>query len=125
MDLSYYFLIILGLAFLDNTLTHYQFFISQIKGTFNLKLEANPIARIIIGNNPNEYSFLRLSFYQISIIMLFLYADYYVYGSDMFSYGFFIGIFLIVNFYHITNIKIYKKNWNNILYWERAKDVIR
>jgi hypothetical protein len=111
--IDYNFLGIVLLSLLDNTLTHYQFFVLKLKGYYNPKLERNPIARFIIAGNPGPFSLIKLFIFAYSV----LYIIFRLAPVDIFYQGAVFGLFFAVNMYHSMNIHVYKLNWNNKKYW--------
>ena len=116
--INYNFLGIIILALCDNLLTHYQFFILKLKGYFNPKMERNPIARLLIGNNANGFSFIRLFIYQFTLMYIF----FLIFHNDLFYAGGVTGMFIMINMYHLMNIRVYKLNWDNSKYWKTLKN---
>jgi len=105
---------IVPLIFLDNVLTHYQFFLLA-KKRFDKpqRLEVNPIARLFMKNGASPMSFICLAGMQY-VVVFTLFA---IYSYAGWALGVIFGMFVTVNVYHYSNIRTYKVNWDNAKYW--------
>lgn len=107
-------IMLLLLSISDVSLTYLYFFMMNKKGCFILKEEKSLFFRLLLSRGFNEYIFL---FGLCIPLLVFIFINYF------FSYlvPYFIGVLFMINIYHINNIMIIHKFWNNNKYWKAYK----
>ena len=100
-------LIILLLYVLDITLTHYQFYVLKKYGILNMKFERNIIPRLFLRNNPSPLNYLVMCFVLCPSLIGFL---IFVSMIDVMPIYAVLGMILMVNIYHVENLRILKAN---------------
>jgi len=100
---------------MDVSLTAYQLFLCNKKITTAYKMEANPIARKIFGKKLSPARYLLCALYALTGVTLILAWVRFV-GMYEILYTF-VGMYVMVNIYHMINLSVFKRNWDNPIYW--------
>lgn len=80
-----------------------------------MKCERNFIPRLIMGKNPSPENFVMGYMFPLVLIVM---LSRFVPVESIYVW---VGLFIMVNIYHLILIKDSYKNWNNKAYWKLIK----
>jgi len=118
-----FFYYILIFVFLDNVLTHYQKFLMEKKDCYIKEMENNPVIRPILNRFDIGFSIILTAIYQYLFFAGMTYIAFRMLDVDVYL-STVSGMFIVVLFYHLANIKYLKKYWKNQKYWIIRKQLV-
>lgn len=107
-------------SFFDITLTFYQFHLLQKKNLskeFIGSLEGNLVIKPLIkkfGVNPIILLICFIWVYSVITVLIFLCQ------FEPYPMGILAGALFVPIMYHLGNLGVYRKNWDNVLYWDNV-----
>jgi hypothetical protein len=109
-------IVVLLLHFMDIMFTQYHFFLMRKKGIMNTKFERSWLPRKLMGKNPIRPIVALRSFLVTGTIVYFMVMYSFLHNATP-SVFFVMGVFAMMDYIHIFQIKDLKKHWNDEIFW--------